>query len=159
MSLSRWTYYISDICDNFPATAKICTNLWFWGFWCHHDGYFHESMNIVLSHVVNSGIEGPRFIGTKLFGDSFNGSLAHLKGSEKLKDGSRWEPLKEPPNNLVPINLGPSMAEFTTDFFEPASTTPQPKPPLEPPPRHLHVAPTSASYSANSPPITPIVVW
>jgi hypothetical protein len=69
-------------------------------------------MNIVLSHVVNSGIEGPRFIGTKLFCGSFNGSLAHLKWLEKAHIGYLWEPLKEPPNNLVPINLGPSMAEF-----------------------------------------------
>jgi hypothetical protein len=36
-------------------------------------------MNIVLSHVVNSAMEALRFIGTKLFGGSFNGSLAHLK--------------------------------------------------------------------------------
>ena len=48
-----------------PATATFCTNLWFWGFWCHHYWYFYESMNIVLSHLVNSGLEAPRFIGTK----------------------------------------------------------------------------------------------
>ena len=71
-------------------------------------------MNIVLSHVVNSAIEGARFIGTKLFGGSFNGSLAHLKWLRKAHNGSLWEPLKEPPNNLIPINLAPSMAEFTT---------------------------------------------
>ena len=45
-------------------------------------------MNIVLSHVVNSAIEGARFIGTKLFGGSFNGSLAHLKWLRKAQDGS-----------------------------------------------------------------------
>jgi hypothetical protein len=71
-------------------------------------------MNIVLSHMVNSVIEGPRFIGTKLFDGSFNGSMAHLKWLRKAQDGSLWESLKEQPNNFVPINLGPSMAEFTT---------------------------------------------
>jgi hypothetical protein len=71
-------------------------------------------MNIVLSHVVTSGIEGARLIGTKLFGGSFNGSLEHLKWRGKAQDGSLWKPLKEPPNNLVSINLAPSMPEFTT---------------------------------------------
>ena len=71
-------------------------------------------MNIVLSHVVNSAIEHPRLIGTKLFGGSFNGSLAHLKWLRKAQDGSLREPSKEPPNNLVPINLGCAMAESTT---------------------------------------------
>jgi hypothetical protein len=71
-------------------------------------------MMIVLSHVVNSAIEGPRFNRTKQFGGSFNGSLAHLKWFGKAQVGSILEPLKEPPNNLVPINLAPSMAEFTT---------------------------------------------
>ena len=58
-------------------------------------------MTIVLSHVVNSAIEGARLIGTKLFGGSFNGSLAHLKWLRNAQDGSLWEPLKEPPNNMV----------------------------------------------------------
>jgi hypothetical protein len=71
-------------------------------------------MNIFLSHVVNLGIEGARLIGTKLFGGFFNGSLAHLKWLRKAQDGSLWEPLKEPPNILVPSNLAPSMPEFTT---------------------------------------------
>ena len=66
-------------------------------------------MNIILSHVVNSAIEG-----AKLVGGSFNGSSAHLKWLRKAQDGSLWDPLKEPPNNLVPINLAPSMAEFNT---------------------------------------------
>jgi hypothetical protein len=71
-------------------------------------------MNIVLSYVVNSAIEAVRFIGTNLFGCSFNGSLAHLKWLRNAQNGSLWEPSKEPPNNLVPINLRASMAEFTT---------------------------------------------
>jgi hypothetical protein len=71
-------------------------------------------MNIVLSHVVNSTIEALRFIGTKLVCGSFNGSLAHLKWLQKAQNGSLWEPLKEPQNNLVAINLRASMAEFTT---------------------------------------------
>jgi hypothetical protein len=45
-------------------------------------------MNIVLSHVLNSAIAHPRLIGTKLFGGSFNGSLAHLKWLRKAQDGS-----------------------------------------------------------------------
>jgi hypothetical protein len=69
-------------------------------------------MNIVLSHVLNSGIEALRFIGTKLFGGSFHGSLAHLKWLQKAQNGSLRKPLKEPPNNLVPINLRASMAEL-----------------------------------------------
>jgi hypothetical protein len=64
--------------------------------------------------VVNSGIKGPRLIGTKLVGSYFNGSLAHLKWLLKAQDGSLREQLEEQPNNLVPINLGDSMAEFTT---------------------------------------------
>ena len=71
-------------------------------------------MNIVFSHVVNSAIEALKFIGIQLFVVSFNGSLAHLKWLQKAQDGSLWEPLKEPPNNLVPINLAPSMPELTT---------------------------------------------
>jgi hypothetical protein len=71
-------------------------------------------MNIAFSHVVNSAVEALRFIGTKLFGGSINGSQrepfyafrSHLKCAR--------EPLKEPPNNLVSINLRASMAEFTT---------------------------------------------
>jgi hypothetical protein len=50
-------------------------------------------MNIVLSHVINSAIEGQRFIGTKLFGGSFNGSLVTFGAILSV-------PLKEPPNNL-----------------------------------------------------------
>jgi hypothetical protein len=50
----------------------------------------------------------------QLFGGSFNGSLAHLKWLQKAQNGSLWELLKEPPNNLVSINLGWAMAEFTT---------------------------------------------
>jgi hypothetical protein len=71
-------------------------------------------MIIVLSHVVNSAIEALRFIGTKLFGGSFNGSLAHLKWLGKAQYGYIREPLKEPPINLVPLNLRASMAESTT---------------------------------------------
>ena len=71
-------------------------------------------MNIVLSHVVNSAIEALGFIGTKLFGGSLNGSLAHLKWLRKAQNGSLREPLKEPLNILVPINLAPSMPEFIT---------------------------------------------
>jgi hypothetical protein len=71
-------------------------------------------MNIFLSYVVNSAIEALRFIGTKLFGGSFNGSLAHFKWLRKAQNGSFREPLREPPNNLVPINLRASMAEFST---------------------------------------------
>jgi hypothetical protein len=41
-------------------------------------------MNIVLSHVVNSAILGPRFIGNKLFGGSFNGS----RSVEELQVGT-----------------------------------------------------------------------
>jgi hypothetical protein len=57
------------------------------------------------SHVVNSNIEAPRFIGTNKFGGSFNGSLAHFKWLRKAQDGTLREPLKDPSNNLVPINL------------------------------------------------------
>jgi hypothetical protein len=71
-------------------------------------------MNIVLSHVVNSAIEVARFIRTKLFGGSFNGSLAHLKWLRKAQDCSLREPLKEQPNKSFPLNLAPSMAEFIT---------------------------------------------
>ena len=67
-----------------------------------------------FSHTINSAIEAPRFIGTKLFGGSFNGSLAHLIWLRKAQNGSLREPLNEPPNNLVAINLRASMAEFTT---------------------------------------------
>jgi hypothetical protein len=56
--------------------------------------------------VVSSAIEA--------FDGSFNGSLAHLKWLRKAQNGSLRGPLKEPPNNLVPINLMASMAEFTT---------------------------------------------
>jgi hypothetical protein len=70
-------------------------------------------MNIVIPHVVNSAIAHPRVTGTKLVGASFNGSLAHLKWLRKAQHGSIWEPSQEPPNNLVPINLGCAMAEFT----------------------------------------------
>ena len=71
-------------------------------------------MNIVLLHVVNSGMAAPRFIGTKFLGGFINGFqsesscafLSHLKHS--------WEPLMEPPNNSVLTNLGAAMPEFTT---------------------------------------------
>ena len=56
----------------------------------------------------------PRLVGTKLFGGSFNGSLECLKWLRNAQDGSLWEPLMEPPRNLVPINLGAAMPEFTT---------------------------------------------
>ena len=71
-------------------------------------------MNIVLSHGVNSGMAAPRIIGTKLFGGSLNGSRECLKWLRNAQNGSLWEPLMDPPRNLVPINLGAAMPEFTT---------------------------------------------
>ena len=71
-------------------------------------------MNIVLLHVVNSDIEGARFFGTKVFGGSCNGSRREPSRVFRIHFECAREPLKEPPNDSIPINLRASMAEFTT---------------------------------------------
>ena len=76
-------------------------------------------MNIVLSHVVNSGMAAPRLAKTKLFGGSFNGSLECLKWLRNTQDDSIWEP----PRNLVPINQPPDWTFLKFEIFTPPPPT------------------------------------
>ena len=59
-------------------------------------------------------MEAPRFVGIIFLGGSINGS--QMEPSQVFRSHFKHsrEPLKEPPNNLVPTDLGAAMPEFTT---------------------------------------------